>query len=162
MRRIAMKWAAVMLGVLPIAFVGAVGVAAMALPARNQSPLDWVPLVDLASLPSNGAPELVPVIVPYVDGWIRHPDRQVDAMFVRRTSDGEVTVFYPRHHLGAWVAYDARNRCFHSCCFGVEFDLDGKVMPAWRSHAFQDLRTAEARVSDGAVFVRNLWNVRQE
>ena len=81
MRRVAMKWAAVIVGMVPIAFIGAVGFATMVLPSRTPPQLDWVRLVDVGSLPSDGTPEFLPVVVPHYDGWIRHPDRQVDWIF---------------------------------------------------------------------------------
>jgi hypothetical protein len=153
MRRILLSFLAVIIGAIPILFVAAIGVAAIVLPPRGPERSQWVPLVDLSDLPTDGTPELIPVVAPQYDGWIRNEDRPVDGVLVRRTKEG-VKVLIARHHLGATAYDDPHSRIYRSPCWVVTFDLDGKVIDPRYAHTYAALRPVATRIEHGTVFVR--------
>lgn len=128
MRATYMKIAIVLLALVPLGTLGLASAAFLA-PHREPAPGPWFKVATLGDLREDGEPIRAMITVPAHDAWAQLPDRFIGYVFVRRLpGDAAVVALRAEHHpfLHIAVNYDATKRLFHSTCWNLSFDLDGK------------------------------------
>jgi nitrite reductase/ring-hydroxylating ferredoxin subunit len=141
------------MGSLILAAVALPGAGFLFLGWRNLEANEWY-RIDCAALPEDGTPRLRPVHFAQQDGWALLPEKTVGHVFVRRAPEtGEIMALETRHSRGMAVVYDADKGVFRCPCWGVEFDLNGRVIDSDSSPtmSIRQLKTKEWR---GEVYVR--------
>jgi hypothetical protein len=107
-------------------------------------------------LPGDGVPVRLLVTAPHRDAWTSLPDQFVGVVYARHiAATDEVRVLSALHKFGVQVTYDNAEGCFHSQCFSVRFDVDGKVTTdeiakPWQ---YEDLTRFPVKIEDGNVLV---------
>lgn len=114
----------------------------------------FVPVGAFASLPSDGSPVALDVVVERPkDAWTLMPPTRVGAVYAARSGAG-VTVFSTScPHLGCRVELGRGEARFACPCHESSFGADGRVL---EGPAPRGLDPLEARVVDGRVEVRFL------
>jgi quinol---cytochrome c reductase iron-sulfur subunit, bacillus type len=128
----------------------AAGVVAFLNPLRQKAQAgEFLRLTSLDTLPQDGAPIKMPVVMDRVDAWNRFPNEPVGAVFLRRTGQNEILAFQVVcPHAGCFVDYDASNKRFFCPCHKAAFDLEGKRLDA-RSESPRDLDKLEVKIEKG-------------
>jgi Rieske Fe-S protein len=109
----------------------------------------WVKLATLEALPPDGMPRRFPVLMDRVDAWTRTPHLPVGAVYLRRTSETDVTalnVVCP--HAGCFVDYQAAKKAYLCPCHNSMFALDGKVASP-RSPSPRAMDSLEVEIRNG-------------
>ena len=113
----------------------------------------FLPLpVNLASLPSDGTPQLVTVTTDRVDAWNFHPAQPVGTVWLRRLGGDKVVAFSSIcPHLGCAVEYRSAQSDFYCPCHLSSFDLEGARQNNIPPRGMDQL---EVKLVDDRVWVR--------
>jgi hypothetical protein len=154
MRNASKKIVAILALFVPFAFVGTAGAIFLSAPLQ-QPRFVWVAVAKLSSLPEDGQPQLVRIYVPHQDAWTRLADELAGAVFLRRTANAEgIVALQSFHsHLQIMVEYDKSKRQFHSTCWRVSFDLDGKVVDTALPRV-ENIESLPAKIVDDQVLIQ--------
>jgi menaquinol-cytochrome c reductase iron-sulfur subunit len=107
----------------------------------------------LESLPDDGAPVRVTVLLDVVDGWSRTPNQPVGAVYLRKVAKDKVVALQAEcPHAGCAVQYDAQKKDFVCPCHLARFELDGKRADA-RSESPRDMDSLDAELRGSEVWV---------
>jgi Rieske Fe-S protein len=115
----------------------------------------FIRLASLDTLPADGTPRKVPVVMDRVDAWNRFVNEPVGAVYLRRAGEKTVEaiqVVCP--HAGCYVDFDGEKREFYCPCHNGHFDLVGKRLDE-NSPSPRDLDTLDVEVrGEDEVWVR--------
>lgn len=150
-----MKSATILLACLPLVGLGATGTAFLTYPTRVHSlPSSWFAVASVSALPDDGQPVEFPILAPQDNAWTRMPGQVLGFVYLRKLPT-HVMALRAEHH-GTFrirVKYDHHSKRFRSCCWGIEFDLNGVELPDGPRMGDQ-LEQLPARIDGDQVFVR--------
>lgn len=109
-------------------------------------------VASVASLPSNGRPQVFTVYDDVVDAWNKFVDQPVGRVYLRKLPDGKVEALNVRcPHLGCAVDYRVSQNDFFCPCHTSAFDLDGKkkneIPP-------RNMDSLDVKIKNGEVWVQ--------
>ena len=139
-----------------VAGLGAIITAALAVPAaayllgkpRSKKTSDWIPVAELAQLPSDKPQEVV-FRRTRIDGW-RVVNEKTTAWLVKK-DDHSAVAFAPQcTHLGCAYHWDEKEKNFLCPCHTSAFSLDGKVLTG---PAPRPLDRYVTRIDNGKVLI---------
>lgn len=100
----------------------------------------------LEALPKDGVPRKFTVFADRVDAWNKYPAAPVGAVYLRRTSDTEISALHSIcPHAGCFVDYVAARQHFFCPCHNSAFAVDGAIETP-SSPAARGLDTLEVEV----------------
>jgi menaquinol-cytochrome c reductase iron-sulfur subunit len=114
--------------VLTLLPVGA-GLAVFLDPLRRKSAASGaVRVASLESLPNDGIPRKFPVIAARVDAWNKFTQTAIGAVYLRRTSDGQVQAFnVVCPHAGCFVDFKPEEGHYSCPCHNSTFTVAGSI-----------------------------------
>ena len=118
----------------------------------------WIKIANVDDLHSDGSPKRCDVMVSAGDSQSTGADKPIAAVFVRRNpADGKVSALHEVHCHGSMpirAEYDADASCYRSCCWKVQFDLDGHEIASLEQSAMGDrMPPAPVRIENDQIFV---------
>lgn len=113
---------------------------------------EFVPVATLDSIPQDGAPLNVPVVIEQpMDGWTKLPPTQVGGVFLRKVGSDVRAWSTICPHLGCGIDYSGQENKFACPCHESWFSLDGAVSSGPSPRGMDELET---RVKDGKIEVK--------
>jgi len=111
----------------------------------------------LGSLPADGVPRRFQVFADRQDAWNTYRNIPIGAVFLRRTTEGEVTALNAAcPHAGCSVGFSSDNGRYLCPCHDSSFAVDGRIASE-RSPSPRALDTLEVEIrGDNEVWVRFL------
>ena len=95
---------------------------------RKSSDSGFVRVASLAALPADGIPRQFPVIATRIDAWNTFSQAPIGAVYLRRTSDGQVQAFnVVCPHAGCNVDFLPEPGHYHCPCHNSTFSVAGKI-----------------------------------
>lgn len=152
----------VTLTLLAILFVPGIVIGGLFLtsPARNDRTVSWVQVTNVAALPEDGTPRDFFVAVSGHDAWSpwrRNTEARMRVFVSRDPSRNVVRVLEGAHRHGSLripVMYDAVSGRYRSCCWKVEFDLEGREIRRGKAPPLNDeMQGLPMRIDNDQVFV---------
>jgi len=140
----------VILGLIPF---GA-GLAVFLDPLRRKSAASGaVRVASLEALPDDGVPRKFPVIAARVDAWNKFTQTAIGAVYLRRTSDGQVQAFnVVCPHAGCFVDFHPDENHYLCPCHNSTFTVAGSIKDR-SSPAPRGLDSLAVEVRDG----KEIW-----
>lgn len=123
---------------------------------RTASPAaGFVRVASLQAIPADGVPRRFQVIAGRTDAWNRYSAAPIGAVYLRRTSEKEVSAFNVTcPHAGCFVDYAPERKVYFCPCHNSSFALDGSVSDL-KSPSPRGLDTLPVEIRpDGDVWVR--------
>lgn len=106
----------------------------------------------VASLPEDGTPVKKAIIADLYDGWIKHPNFPVGAIWLRRQGDKVQAFNVLCPHNGCFIMFDQADNRFKCPCHNAFFDLTGKQNGS--SISPRDMDELKVEIKEGSVFVQ--------
>jgi len=131
------------------------GVAVLLDPLRRRSSdTGAVRVASLEALPADGIPRKFPVLATRVDAWNKFSEVPIGAVYLRRTSDGQVQAFnVVCPHAGCYVDFLPERGRYLCPCHNSTFTVAGKIDDP-SSPAARGLDTLEVQMRDKEIWVK--------
>ena len=123
-------------------------------PRRRSSATGAVRVASLEALPADGSPRKFPVLATRVDAWNKFSEVPIGAVYLRRTSDGQVQAFnVVCPHAGCYVDFLPERGRYLCPCHNSTFTVAGKIDDP-SSPAARGLDTLEVQMRDKEIWVK--------
>ena len=95
---------------------------------RKAASNNAIRVASLSALPADGVPRKFQVIASRTDAWNKYPDVPIGAVYLRRTSEKEITaVNVACPHAGCFVNFSTTRGLFLCPCHNSSFAVDGRI-----------------------------------